>query len=153
MNRRTFLQAGLASALVTRSDAAVSPGRFEDACDVLRSAVDRGQVKSAALHVVERDSTATRAFGGASSKDAMFLLGSISKPIAMTALMTLFDKREFKLDEPVEKFLPKFIGEGREKVTLRHLMSHVSGLPDQLAENNELRQKHAPLSEFAERAM
>jgi CubicO group peptidase (beta-lactamase class C family) len=83
----------------------------------------------------------------------MFLLGSISKPISMTALMTLFERGEFKLDDPVKKFLPKFVGDQRDDVTMRHLLTHVCGLPDQLPENNELRSKYAPLSEFVEHAM
>jgi CubicO group peptidase (beta-lactamase class C family) len=36
---------------------------------------------------------------------------------------------------------------------MRHLLTHVSGLPDQLPENNELRSKHAPFSEFVEHAI
>jgi CubicO group peptidase (beta-lactamase class C family) len=83
----------------------------------------------------------------------MFLLGSISKPISMTALMTLFERGEFKLDDPVKKFLPRFVGDHRDQVTMQHLLTHVSGLPDQLAENNELRSKHASLSEFVEHAI
>lgn len=80
----------------------------------------------------------------------MFLLGSISKPIAVTALMTLFDQDAFQLDDTIKKYLPEFTGDGRELVTLKHLLTHVSGLPDQLQNNNALRSKHAPLSEFAE---
>ncbi len=34
-------------------------------------------------------------------------------------------------------------------MTIRHLLTHTSGLPDQLAGNNDLRRKHAPLTEFA----
>ena len=83
----------------------------------------------------------------------MFLLGSISKPICVTALMTLFDRGAFKLDDPLHKFIPKFTGEGRERVTMQHLLTHVSGLPDQLPENDSLRKKHAPLAEFAEHAI
>ena len=105
------------------------------------------------LHVVQRDSTFTQAFGQAKSADAMFLLGSISKPICMTALMTLFDKGAFQLDDPLRKYLPKFTGDGRDQLTLRHLLSHVTGLPDQLPENDALRKKHAPLSEFVEHAV
>ena len=83
----------------------------------------------------------------------MFLLGSISKPINVTAVMTLFDQGKFRLDDRVKKFLPAFTGDGRDEVTIRHLLTHVSGLPDQLANNNELRKRHAPLTEFAEQAM
>ena len=83
----------------------------------------------------------------------MFLLGSISKPICVTALMTLFDRGEFKLDEPLAKFIPAFKGNGRNNVTIQHLLTHSSGLPDQLPENNVLRKKHSPLAEFVDRAI
>ena len=67
-----------------------------------------------------------RAFGKAASADAMFLLGSISKPICVTALMTLFDRGEFKLDDPLKKFIPQFAGDRRDQVTMQHLLTHVS---------------------------
>src|SRR5438876_3781230 len=111
------------------------------------------QGDDAVLHVVQRDESFTRHFGKAASGDAMFLLGSISKPINVTAVMTLFDQGKFRLEDRVKKFLPAFTGEGRDEVTMRHLLTHVSGLPDQLAKNNELRKQHAPLTEFAEQAM
>src|SRR5204862_1302124 len=85
--------------------------------------------------------------------DAMFLLGSISKPINVTAVMTLFDQGKLQLNDRVTKFLPAFTGAGRDEVAIRHLLTHVSGLPDQLAKNNELRKQHAPLTAFAEQAM
>jgi CubicO group peptidase (beta-lactamase class C family) len=53
----------------------------------------------------------------------------------------------------VKKFIPAFTGDGRDQVTIRHLLTHVSGLPDQLANNNDLRKQHAPLSEFAEQTI
>ena len=83
----------------------------------------------------------------------MFLLGSISKPIFVTALMTLFERGAFALDDRLRKFIPRFAGEGRDEVTIRHLLTHVSGLPDQLPENDDLRRTHAPLSEFVEKTI
>ena len=50
--------------------------------------------------------------GKAPSGDAMFLLGSITKPICVTALMTLFDRGDFALDDPLRKFLPAFKADG-----------------------------------------
>ena len=58
------------------------------------------------LHVSQREATFTRTFGKAQSEQAMFLLGSISKPICMTALMTLFDRGEFKLERSAPKVPP-----------------------------------------------
>src|SRR5262245_59572837 len=149
MKRRTFLGAALACAAAPPSFAALNGKRWDDAAEVLERAVVGRQVDAAVLHVVQRGEPFTRHFGKAASGDAMFLLGSISKPISVTAVMTLFDRGKFALDDPVKKFLPAFTGGGRDEVTIRHLLTHVSGLPDQLPVNDELRRKHAPLTEFA----
>ncbi|HMF20412.1 MAG TPA: serine hydrolase domain-containing protein [Gemmataceae bacterium] len=153
MHRRTFLGTALAMASHSRLFAAVRGTRWDEAAEVLERATAKKQVDAAVLHVAHKGESFTRRFGKAASPDAMFLLGSISKPINVTAVMTLFDEGKFHLQDRVKKFLPAFTGDGRDEVTIRHLLTHVSGLPDQLANNNELRKQHAPLVEFAEQAM
>jgi CubicO group peptidase (beta-lactamase class C family) len=133
--------------------AVLTERRWDDAAEVLENATAAKQVEAAVLHVVQGDDSFTRHFGRADSSDAMFLLGSISKPISIAAVMTLFDAGKFVLEDRVKKFLPAFTGGWREKVTIRHLLTHVSGLPDQLVDNNELRRRHAPLTEFVARAI
>jgi CubicO group peptidase (beta-lactamase class C family) len=51
------------------------------------------------------------------------------------------------------KFFPAFTGEGRETITIRHLLTHTGGLPDMLADDEMLRQHHAPLSGYREGAL
>lgn len=153
MHRRSFLQALAAACFGSPVLAAMRQDRLEAASALLAQAATDGVITHAVLHVVQRADAFTRTFGKAANADAMFLLGSISKPIAMTALMSLFDKGLFKLSDPVQKYLPAFKGDRREAVTMQHLLTHVSGLPDQLAENNDLRRSHASLAEFAEHAM
>ncbi len=153
MRRRTFLGAALAAVNASPLLAALRGGRWDDAAEVLRRATAAKQVDAAVLHVAQRDESFTRHFGKAASADAMFLLGSISKPINVTAVMTLFDRGKFRLEDRVKKFLPAFTGGGRDEVTVRHLLTHTSGLPDQLANNGELRRRHAPLTEFVEAAL
>jgi CubicO group peptidase (beta-lactamase class C family) len=153
MKRRTFLGTALAVATASPLFAALRGKRWDDAAEVLDRATAGKQVDAAVLHVSHGGESYTRHFGKAASDDAMFLLGSISKPINVTAVMTLFDQGKFVLDDRVKKYLPAFTGDGRDEVTIRHLLTHVSGLPDQLTDNNELRKQHAPLTEFAARAM
>lgn len=148
MQRRTFLATALAASNASPLPAALAGGRWDDAAGVLERATAAGQVEAAVLHVAQGDSSWTRPFGKAASGDAMFLLGSISKPINVAALMALFDRGKFRLDDRVSRFLPEFRGDGREGVTIRHLLTHTSGLPDQVASNNELRRRHAPLPDF-----
>lgn len=152
MYRRHFLLGSLAVGLSTRVCAADQPSGLDQADKVLQQATASGQVKSATLHVLKKGNAATRAYGDGTTTDSMFLLGSISKPICVTALMRLYDQNEFMLDDKLSKYLPKFTGQGRENVTLRHVLTHTSGLPDQLANNAELRRSHAELARFVETA-
>lgn len=138
--------------LTSQVRAADLPDGLDDADKVLKQATANGQVKSATLHVRRKGNAVTRAYGNGTSPDSMFLLGSISKPICVTALMRLYDQNEFRLDDKLSKYLPKFTGNGRESVTLRHVLTHTSGLPDQLANNAELRRSHAELDKFVEYA-
>lgn len=152
MRRRTFLQATAAAAFAAPLLAAVQKSRWDAAAEILERATKSKQVAAATMHVSQRDEVFARHFGEATTNDAMFLLGSISKPINIAAVMTLYDQGKFKLDDLVKKYLPAFSGDGRDEVTIRHLLSHVSGLPDQLANNGELRKQHATLAQFAEQA-
>ncbi|MEZ5944425.1 MAG: serine hydrolase domain-containing protein [Planctomycetaceae bacterium] len=153
MKRRTFVAAGLAAMSSTPLWAALKTQQWDKAVEVLEHATASGQVETASLHVQHRGEAFSRHFGKAKSADAMFLLGSISKPINVAALMSLYDEGKFRLDDRVAKYLPTFNGDGQTDVTIRHLLTHVSGLPDQLAENGELRKANAPLSEFVARTL
>ncbi len=155
MQRRPFIL-GFAAGLIMRNAAATTqsdPGKqLESAAQVLSDAVNAGQVRAAIILANVGQSTIQRSFGDC-QLDSPFLLGSISKPICIAALMTLFDKKAFHLDEPAMKYLPEFKGGGRERVTVKHLLTHVSGLPDQLPNNAQLRKSHAPLSAFVAEAV
>lgn len=158
MHRRSFLQTGLSAVAATawslaRVEADVQAQRFEAAAEVLSQAVSRQQLAAAALYVDHKQAVTSHVFGAADSQDDMFLIASISKPMTVAALMTLYEQNEFQLDTPAQRFLPEFRGQGRERITVRQLLTHVSGLPDQLPENTELRKGHAPLSEFVQGAL
>lgn len=85
--------------------------------------------------------------------DTAFLLASITKPLTACAMMLLVERGLVSLDDPVQKHLPEFVGGDRPSVLVRHLLSHISGLPDMVPKNLELRRAHAPLSEFVTDAL
>ena len=63
------------------------------------------------------------------SADTVYDLASLTKVVATTTMaMILADERRLDLDSPVRDFLPRFAGEGKEKVTVRHLLTHSSGI-------------------------
>jgi CubicO group peptidase (beta-lactamase class C family) len=59
--------------------------------------------------------------------DTIFDLASISKIFTATAVMILFEKGLFNLDDPVSKHIPEFAANGKENVTIRQLLTHTSG--------------------------
>lgn len=56
-------------------------------------------------------------------------LASLTKVVATTsAVMHLVDAGRLDLDQPIQTYLPEFQGEGKDRVTPRHLLQHRSGL-------------------------
>ena len=153
MHRRSILQAGLGLLFGSQLSAQMNQDKLQSAISALERSVETGLVDAAVVLVRNGNTEVTRAFGAAPNADAVFLLASISKPMTMAAVMSLCDRGLFDLDDPAAKYLPEFRGDGRDEITMRHLMTHISGLPDQLPENRALRTANVPLAEFVARAI
>ena len=70
----------------------------------------------------------------AMTADTIFDLASLTKPIATaTSLMVLADQGKIDLDDPASRYVPEFAARGKSAVTLRQLLTHVSGLPSETA--------------------
>jgi CubicO group peptidase (beta-lactamase class C family) len=59
--------------------------------------------------------------------DAVFQLASAAKPFTSVAVLQLRDRGLLTLEDPVAKHLPGF---PYPRITIRHLLTHTSGLPD-----------------------
>lgn len=61
--------------------------------------------------------------------NTVYDLASLTKVLATTTMaMMLVDQGELDLDQKVQHYLPRFEGAGKEKVTVRHLLTHSSGV-------------------------
>jgi CubicO group peptidase (beta-lactamase class C family) len=63
-------------------------------------------------------------------RDTVFPLASLTKPITATAAMVLVEDGLLGLNRPVSWYIPEFSGEGKDAVTVQHLLTHTSGLRD-----------------------
>jgi CubicO group peptidase (beta-lactamase class C family) len=140
MTRRDVLMSGVGFAL--------RQGKLDEAARLLESKTASGDVSAAVLHVRNGSSEFIRTFGKAPNPEAVFLLASITKPMTCTAAMILVDQKKLSLTDPVHKYIPEFQGGERGRVLVKHLLSHSSGLPDMLPDNDALRKRHAPLKDF-----
>lgn len=76
--------------------------------------------------------------------DTLYDLASLTKVVATTTMaMILVDEGRLDLDRKVQDFLPGFQGPGKEAVTVRHLLSHSSGLEALAPFFREIRGKEA----------
>ncbi|MAT40196.1 MAG: beta-N-acetylglucosaminidase [Ectothiorhodospiraceae bacterium] len=73
----------------------------------------------------------------------LYDLASLTKVLATTpSIMKLYDEGKLSLDDRVAKYIPEFAANGKGAVTIRHLLTHTSGLPAhkpfwQMAETRE----------------
>lgn len=115
-----------------------------------------GQIRAASYSVGRAGGMiAPRCFGTVRSgagrpvgPDTPFLVASLTKPLVAMAALILAERGELTLDDRLADHVPEFQGDRKEEVRLRHLLTHTSGLPDQLPENQSLRAGHRPLADF-----
>jgi CubicO group peptidase (beta-lactamase class C family) len=101
--------------------------------------LSRADAFSGAALVAHRDEVlfsgarglASRAWNQPNRLDTKFNLGSMNKMFTAVAVAQLVEQGKVSLDDPVEKHLPDYPNrEAARKVTVRHLLSHTSGLAD-----------------------
>ncbi|MGE3350994.1 MAG: glycoside hydrolase family 3 N-terminal domain-containing protein [Planctomycetota bacterium] len=57
-------------------------------------------------------------------------LASLTKVCAtLPAVLSLVAAGELRLEDPVQRWVPAFAGDGKDRVTVQHLLAHTSGLP------------------------
>jgi CubicO group peptidase (beta-lactamase class C family) len=83
------------------------------------------------------------------TRQTIFDLASLTKPIATaTAIMLLDHDGVIGVDDPVAKYLPSFSEREKENVTIRHLLSHSSGLKPWRAYHEMLLKKERKTGEI-----
>jgi uncharacterized protein YbbC (DUF1343 family)/CubicO group peptidase (beta-lactamase class C family) len=109
--------------------------------EVVNNAIREKKTPGAVVIVGHRGQVVYRkAFGNralvpkplATTVDTVYDVASLTKVIATTtAAMQLFEQGKIRLDDPVAAYWPEFGANGKDKITVRELMTHFSGLaPD-----------------------
>ncbi len=135
-----FLAAGIATNPMTLALAQQGPlPRLRDTVGTILDAGVRDSAFPGAIAVVgNRDGILVERAAGhldwapspAPNDSTLWDLASLTKVVALTtATMQLWERGLIELDAPVARYLPEFVGPLKERVTLRHLLTHSSGLP------------------------
>ena len=132
--------AGLCIAVCASTAPAQQPA-FAQVADSIEAYVRRGVFPSAAVAVARNGRVVyEKGFGWAdrerrirADEHTMYSLASISKPFTATALMLLVEEGKVDLDMPINRYLGSArltgLAGDAERATVRHVMSHMAGLP------------------------
>ncbi|MCX7866190.1 MAG: DUF1343 domain-containing protein [Limisphaera sp.] len=105
--------------------------------EAIETAIREGRIPGGVLWLERAGRQYVRAYGQralepareAMTVDTIFDVASLTKVVATTpAVMLLIEDGRLALDEPVARYWPEFAGGGREEITIRHLLTHTSGL-------------------------
>ena len=118
------------------------PSRLGILDSIVQEAIHDRQIPGAVLLVWHDGQVMYRkAFGNRSleprrepmTADTIFDIASLTKVVATTtAVMQLVQRGEVRLNDPVAKYIPEFAQTGKEDLTVRNLLTHYSGLPEDL---------------------
>jgi CubicO group peptidase (beta-lactamase class C family) len=134
-------------------DVGMSAERLAEIGRAINSDIEKGRLPGAVIAVARRGKLVyyeafgfrDKKAGVAMTKDTIFNIASMTKPMVALAALQLQERGKLLIDDPLSKYLPKFremeVAELNEKgdtitgkvpakqpITLRHLMMHTSGL-------------------------
>ena len=101
---------------------------------VLYEGIDRGLHLGAQVYVWhDGETVANFAMGEARAgvpmtTDSMVTWFSLTKPSVAVAVAQLWERGLVAPDDPVVRFVPEFAQHGKDRVTLRHLLTHTAGI-------------------------
>ena len=121
--------------------AVVNPFRYAD--QVIEQAIERKDIPGAVLLVGHNGKVVYRkTYGNRSLEptvepmtlDTIFDAASLTKVVATTPCMVkLLGEGKFRLNDPIAKYIPEFGKNGKQDITIRMLMTHYSGLREDLS--------------------
>ncbi len=138
---RSMTAAALGAALAVGAGPVRSEPALGDVSAKMRARVEAGEVAGVVTLVtdprkvlhLEAVGAADRATGAPLKADSIFWIASMTKPITATAVLMLQEEGKLSVDDPVGKYLPELAQlktpDGTEhRITLRHLLTHTSGM-------------------------
>ncbi len=137
---RTMTQV-LEAAGIRRSAQTFDPGATVDA--MFREYIHRGEPGAVVLVARRGKILFEKGYGLADvqhfrsiTPTTCFHLASINKPFTAAAILKLQEQGRLHIDDPLSKYIPDY--PGGDRILIRHLLTHTSGIPDRLGGPRQL---------------
>lgn len=114
--------------VVDAREVGVDPGRLEVLRQLIRLTVESGRLPSVQFAVARAGRLAAfETYGGPA--DRRYILQSVGRSIVAGVIWKLLDDNLVRLDETVAGIIPEFAPNGKESVTVEHVLTHTAGFP------------------------
>jgi uncharacterized protein YbbC (DUF1343 family)/CubicO group peptidase (beta-lactamase class C family) len=130
----------LAGCLTAQPTARFDPERLHAIDQTIETAIAAHKLPGGVFHLERDGAIYEKAYGNRAlvpavepmTVDTIFDAASITKVVATTpSIWLLIERGRIELDAPVSRYIPEFKGGWRDEITIRHLLTHTSGLrPD-----------------------
>lgn len=116
---------------------AMDPEGLRTVGALFRRQLDEGLHPGASLAVYRRGRLVLELYGGLADRESsrpvtpetLFVLFSSTKPLVAVCLHVLLERGRLELDDPVARYWPEFARNGKGAVTVRHVLTHSGGFP------------------------
>ena len=128
----------VATTVVSPDAVQMDPQAISRVQDLFHEQISTRKHPGAALAVYRHGKLALDLFGGMADPetgksvagDTMFVLFSSTKPLTASCVHILWERGKLAWDDPIAKYWPGFGKNGKESVTVRHVLTHQGGFPD-----------------------
>jgi uncharacterized protein YbbC (DUF1343 family)/CubicO group peptidase (beta-lactamase class C family) len=134
------LAALLASCTTMQNTSTFDAARLREIDRTIETAIAEHKLPGGVFHLERGSAVYEKTYGNralvpaveAMTDDTIFDAASLTKVVATTpSIWLLIERGKIELDAPVSRYIPEFRGGWRDEITIRHLLTHTSGLrPD-----------------------
>ncbi len=133
---------GATNSVAAPEAAQMDPQALQRVESLFRDQIAQGVHPGAGLAVYRRGGLVLDLYGGVADNrsgkpvtaDTMFVLYSCTKPLTAACLHLLWERGQVAWDDRVAEHWPEFGRNGKDAVTVRHVLTHTAGFPDTPAE-------------------
>src|SRR5437762_2814144 len=130
----------LSACTTMQNTSSFDAARLREIDRTIETAIAEHKLPGGVFHLEHGDSVYEKAYGNRAlvpavepmTIDTIFDAASLTKVVATTpSIWLLIQRGSIEIDAPVSRYIPEFRGGWRDEITIRHLLTHTSGLrPD-----------------------
>jgi len=115
--------------LVSPADVGVDASRLDLFLSRVRLEVDEGALPSAQVAMARHGRLVAFDTYGDATNESRFIMQSVGRNVVAATVWKLLGDGVLRVDERVADVIPEFATNGKEVVTLEHVLTHAAGLP------------------------